>query len=371
MIDGLLRKSVLSVLFFVSLLPEIFAAEPIPVILRVPRAEQHDTLGCNFVEQVCKLSYNLVLSGKIKMWDSPNKDIQITGSTLVEIEKTSKTKFTEPELFFIYENWTKTKEGINTQTVGFMFMNKNPVGEEVSYGFIDFNDIKSSFIQSRIETNADANFDMSFAIYMYKKNFHFNIIQFGGNTITTGGESNDIKMNYIKDLEFNPSVKFPADEERSIVYALENKKTSDDVKTKNSIEILKQVEWYLTSNEELFFNMGGDKITTHIQRGKLRVTKMEVTEVWRKKENEIYNDTKSITFFVNDSALDNVLFDDFIMWGIQVKDKSMYEIFREKDFTYFITKINSQKIARKDSYLYLKALQSFSWRKLTEFVKNY
>ncbi len=343
----------------------------IPVLLRVPRAEQPDTLGANFVEQITALVYEEVIEGRIKLWDSPEKEIQITGNTLTELEKTSQTKFTEQGIIFIYENWQKTKISIVTQTLGFAFLNYDQRGQEVSYGYVDYYDLKETLMRKKINTNANGNYDINYATYLFKKLFNFNIVQFNGKAITTGGESKDIKNDYIGNFEFNRNISLPLVSDRYITYIIDNKKNLDDQKNKNSIEILNQIGLYLSSNEEMFYNLGGDKILNFLKGNKIKVSSIQVEEIWKKTYSEISSDTKSIPIFVNDSALMPVAFDDFINWGIQVNDKSSYEIFKEKYFSFIITLINSQKISRKDSYLYQKGLLTYDWKKLTEFVKYY
>src|SRR4051812_30271796 len=96
-----------SLLFFLSIYNTL--ADFTPVLLRVPKADQSDSLGCNFVEQFTVLVYKEITAGHVKLWDSPAKEIQITGSTLQELERASDTKFIEQEIFFIYENWQKSK----------------------------------------------------------------------------------------------------------------------------------------------------------------------------------------------------------------------------------------------------------------------
>jgi len=213
---------------------------------------------------------------------------------------------------------------------------------------------------------------MSLALFLYKKLFYYNIIQFGGKTVSTGAESNEIKASFIGGNEFNAPIKLPEMQERLITYIIDDKKTSDDPKTLNSISILKHIETYLGFNEEVFFNAGGEKVMNFIgQNRKIRVTRVQVQELWRKRNDEITTETRSIVIYVSDTALNPVSFGDFILWGIFYNDQSMYEVFREKNFTYFITQINAQVIPRKDSYLYYKALINYNWRKLTEYVKNY
>ena len=75
-------------LFILLFFAGIFSASAqTPVLLRVLRSEQSDTLGCNFVEELTRIVYNEIMTGHTKLWDSPAKEIQITGTTLQEIEK--------------------------------------------------------------------------------------------------------------------------------------------------------------------------------------------------------------------------------------------------------------------------------------------
>lgn len=349
----------------------VLVSGAVPVLLRLPRSEQPDTMGCNFVQEVTSLVYGLVINGRVKLWDSPAKEIQITGSTLLNLEKSSQTKFIDQEIIFIYENWEKTKTNILSVPLGFTFLNYNSRNEEVSYGYVDFNDMKEIFMRTKINTNANGYYEISYGTYLYKKLFNYNIVQFNGKAITTGGESKDIKQKFIGKLEFNSSITLPAISERFITFVVDDFKSSSDPKNLNSIELLRKVGVWLSFNEEVFFNLGGDKILNYIQKNSIKVTRIGVNEIWKKSRNEIISETKTITIYVNDSALNPLSFDEFINWGIQINDKSSYEIFKDKDFSFVITDINSQKIARKDSYLYYKGLMTYDWGKLTEFVKYY
>ncbi|MEP7168313.1 MAG: hypothetical protein ABI855_02990 [Bacteroidota bacterium] len=368
----MLKKSLLFLTILIcECILSVFADDIIPVLLRVPKADQHDTLGCNFVEEVTRFVYQEIIAGNVKLWDSPGKEIQITGPTLIELEKSSETKFTEQEIFFIYEKWQKTKLGIITNTIGFTFLNKNVRAEDVSYGFVDFNDLKELFAKNKINTNADGIYSVNFTTYLYKKFFNYNIVQFEGKPITSGGESQNIKSDFIGTLEFNPSVNLTAVPDKNILYLVENNKNSDDQKAQNSHELITKVENYLTVNQEMFYNLGGDKFADYIEKNKIRVSKIEVNEIWKKLSDGIFYLPKTVKIFVNDSALNVISFSEFADFHLEINSKSVLQLFSDRDFTYVITQINSQKIIRKESYLYYKALMTYDWKKLTEFVKYY
>ena len=130
-----------------------------PVLLRATSSEQNDSTGCNFVKEVVRVVYETVISGKAKMWDSPDKEIQIMPASLQQIEKSSETSFLEQDIIFIYEFWTNTNRDLKSTTKGFLFSNKSKTGEEVAYGYVDFAELQEPFMRSRITVNANGNFN--------------------------------------------------------------------------------------------------------------------------------------------------------------------------------------------------------------------
>lgn len=346
-------------------------AQQIPVILRVVSADQHDTLGFNIVQNITSEIYNLIMNQQARLWDGPEKEIHINAASLKQIEKSTNTSFLNQEVIFIYENWEKTKAGVNSQTIGFRFAGKNDKGEEVSYGFVDYADVRNHFMKTRLKVNTNGNYETTFAYALLKKNFVFNLIQFGSRTVTAGGVSREIISDFVGKSSFNPTLSPQDSREKRIDYVIEFSKTAQSAKAIAANQLLSGIETFLQNNEEVFFNLGGDRIINHIKKGKIKVTKIEVTEFWKNFRGQISIETKYLTVFVNDSALQRIDFNDFLMLGIQSGDKSMYETFKEKEFAFTIRNINDAAIPRKDAHLYLKALETYDWSKLTEFVRYY
>ena len=85
------------------------------------RIDQKPSHGCNFVEQVSSVVYKAILERKVKLWDSPQKEIQIMPAALMEIEKNAALTFNELETVFIYEVWEQSRKEITTKTVGIAF----------------------------------------------------------------------------------------------------------------------------------------------------------------------------------------------------------------------------------------------------------
>jgi hypothetical protein len=352
-------------------LPGISVSQEIPVLLMLKRSEQSDTSGCNFVEQLSALVYDEVLANRIKLWDSQKKDIQITGSTLQSIEKASGVNFREQETVFIYEMWDNSKREVITKTIGFSFVQRGNTAEEVSFGYVDFADIKETFMKSRVNTNASGLYSATFTTYMLSKNFAFNIVQFGGKPIRSTGESDDILKSYVGNLSFNQTLLGYYPPDKSVNYIVDHMTEGNDEKSANSKRFIKKIEEYLLQNQEVFFNMGGDRVVSHIQKNKFKVTRIELREIWRKMEGNITYDPRSMVIYVNDTALNEMNGKAIAAFEINLEDKTLVDFLKEKNYNLIITQINSQIIPRKDSFLYYRALMTAEWNKVIQFVVNY
>jgi hypothetical protein len=117
--------------------------------------------------------------------------------------------------------------------------------------------------------------------------------------------------------------------------------------------------------------MGGDRITSHLSRNKLQVTKIEVNEMWRKVGAEILFETKSIKIFVNDSALNEFNARNIDEFEFRFGETDLLGFIRTREFNIIITKINFETIERKDAFLYQKGLMIGDWNKLNRYVLNY
>ena len=363
----------LLLLFFCCFFLEVGFSQT-PVLIRVVRAEQHDTLGCNIVSEITSLVYKQVINGKVKLWDSREKEIQITGTTLVEIERSSKTSFTDQEIIYIYEYWTGSGKSLKSETSGFSFSSKSKTGEEVSFGYVDFRDIQDLIFGTTVKSNANGNFNTTLAYYLNGKNYYYHIIQYGGTVIENITKSEQIKSDLTGGTgHFSntaaSSVEIP---QKIVSWLLDINDNSDSEKYINSRKFENAVQDYLSSNREIYYNLGGDKISTHINvKSKLSITRIQVKEIWKKIDEKIQYDPVSVIIFINDTALTEILYRDMVKMEVSIGVKSWVDFIREKQFFYVIKKINNQEVSHAQSYVYLKALQSYEWGKITEFVKFY
>lgn len=363
-------KRLILILIFVSTVL-VSRSQEIPVLLMLKSSEQVDTSGCNFVQQVTSLVYDEIMANRLKIWDSQRKDIQLTAATIQSIEKSSGVSFTGQETLFFYEIWNNTKKEIITRTIGISFVQKSHTAEEVSFGYVDYSDLNELFMKTRVNTNASGLYSATFTTYMLKKNFAYNIVQFGGNPIRSSGESEDIRKSFISNLNFNETLLGYYPPDKFVSYIIDDLTLGNDEKAVNSKLIIKKVHEFLLQNQEVFFNMGGDRIVSHVQKSRFKVTRIEVNEIWRKVEGNITYDPKSVVIYVNDSALNELNSRTLSGFEVTISDLSLVDFLKKKQFNLIINKINSQNIPKKDSYRYHRALLIAEWNKVIRYVVNY
>lgn len=359
-------------LLLIFVLLTCLADAQIPVILRVTRAEQLDTLGCNFVNELTRITYDALINGKARLWNSPQKEIQIMGSSLQEIERTSGTSFTDQEVVFIYEYWSNQNGELKSATTGFLFANKTRTGEDVEYGYVEFPDLQEYFMRERVMSNANGNFNANLASYIQSKNYNYNFLQFAGKVIDNITDSKKIRDDYIGLLKFNQTA-FSRNEvpQKMVTWTLDYSSESGKEKFVNGNIFLSTIEKFLRSNEEVFFNLGGDQILNHIQKGKWKVIRIEVHELWKKINGEIMYDPTEVTIFINDKPLTAIPYRDMLKYDIKVGELHWLDVIRVKNFNYVIRSINTQNIPRSEAYAYQKALLEADWNKLSVAAGNY
>ena len=146
---------------------------------------------------------------------------------------------------------------------------------------------------------------------------------------------------------------------------------SEDSTTYFSKNFDSAIERYFRDNKEVFFNLGGDKIFDHIEQEKLKVTRVQLNEIWRIIGNELNFDTQGLVVFVNDEPMDEIPFNELRDMEIAVAGHNISDLIDERRFNFIITRINAQEIRNQDSYLYQKALLSGNWDNVIEYVLNF
>ena len=365
-----MKRWIAIVLFFVLSVAKVQAQ--IPVILRVTAAEQADSIGCNFVQELCRITYDAILSGNVKLWNSSNKEFHIIAQSLKEIDASANTSFLNQEVIFIYEMWSNSNKELKSTTSGFLFSNRNSKGEDVEYGYVEYTDLQEFLMRERVVTNANGNFNSNLASFLNSKNYNYQFLQFAGKVINNITDSKKIRDEYIGNLRFNISA-FSLNEvpQKLVVWTLDKSTEAPSEKVNHGNELLTAINEYLKNNQEVFFNLGADKLPNFTQKTKWKVTKIEVNELWKRVGGDILYDPLGLIIYINDTPLSEIPYKDLLKLEIKVNNLLLINYIRLKDFNYVIRKINQQEITRSQSYLYQKALIQSPWNKVSYFVENY
>jgi hypothetical protein len=287
------------------------------------------------------------------------------------LEKNSGSKFVDQKYVWIYEYWNKSKKGISSKCDGFFFFNKDENGKKISYGYVDYKDVEEVFLRTKIEGNSNANYSATFAYAVNRKKYNFDIIQYKGKVVTNLIDSEKIKREFIGSGKFNKGNEGINLPDKLVTFIIRGESSLNDDNAKNARTILSFVQKYLNENREVFFNLGGDRILSHFQARDVKVTQIEITELWVNDRNTVFHQPRSMRIFVNDSALNVMPLSDIEKLEIVINETPLINILKSKRYNFYITKINYQKISRRDSYNYYKALNSYNWNKITEYVKYY
>lgn len=344
----------------------------IPVILRVTAAEQADSTGCNFVRELCRITYDAILTGNVKLWNSSNKEFNIIAQSLKEIDAGAGTSFLNQEVIFIYEMWSNSNKELKSATSGFLFSNRNTKGEDVEYGYVEYSDLEEFLMRERVNTNANGNFNANLASFLNAKNYNYQFLQFAGKVINNLNDSKKIRDEYIDNLRFNISA-FSMNQvpQKLVVWTLDKSTEAASEKVNNGNDLLAAIGEYLKNNQEVFYNLGGDKVSNHTQKVKWKVTKIEVNELWKKVGEELLYDPLGLIIYINDAPLTEIPYKDILKLDVKINEQLLIDFIRAKNFNFVIRKINQQEITRSQAYLYQKALVQSPWNKVSYFVENY
>ncbi|HNQ61134.1 MAG TPA: hypothetical protein PKJ62_02000 [Bacteroidia bacterium] len=338
-----------------------------PVLLFLSKQDQADTLGFNIVDELPNLVYKEIMSGRVSLWDSPNKDLQIKPSSLKSLEESSGDDFSNSKQLFIYELWDLDRKKGDLKTVGFYFSSRTTKGDEISYGFVAFESLDSLFRQTRISSNANGNCELTFDQVLKSHYYFFNVVQVGEKKITNIKEALALK-DEVKIFLSQKTVP-PSSDCKDIVYLVEPIPGDSNTYKENSNNLIQKLQLYLNENKEVFYNLGGDRIKNFIQLQKVTITSIEIQEKWVKFPDKIQNELVSIKIFAENQALDLIAKSDIHILDMLIDFKSLGDFLNEKEFYFRIGKINDQEITEAQSVAYLKGLRSWKWNQLTEFVR--
>jgi hypothetical protein len=346
-----------------------FGYTEVPTLVHLSAKRQHDSIGFNLVRELPRFMYNHIMSGKIKLWDSPKKNKRIYPSALKTIESTTKTKFTRTNNIFFNEIWSSTRRTTKFIIQGFSFINEKE-NEKLNYGYVDMRDAYYYLAAEPIRVNVNGPASLTFLQAIMSRTYHFNLVQFGKKDFKNNpAESFKIKRKAfsegkrIDDLFIIPKTK-------RITYVI--KKDSEHPSNSGNI-LIEGFESFFNTNREEFFNIGGDNYFDYnTYKSALRITRLEVNEIWTKDEKGFINQKiQSVVFYINNRRMNPINIDAINDYHLLFLFKSPQDIIKEKKFKYIIFKLNGNYIAEDESHKYKDALLKYRWKQVIKFVKFY
>lgn len=356
-------------LLIITFATKAFAYTNVPVQILLDKDKQSDTIGFNLVRDLPDLLYKNIMTGRIKIYDSPAQEVALTPQALRTLEVNTNTTFSNTDKIVINQIWSSNKKRSNFQMVGFTLLNKSPNGTPVSYGFVNAREVYQLLNSVLIPVNINGTYRCTYWEAVLSMRYSYTVIQFGKRNFNTHyNELQEVKMNTFFMGKPVENMVYPPNRKKVSYYILPDYTS----KITNSTYLFNGLTQFYKDNLEIYFNSGGDKYSNYLDKNvKVNVTGIKVTEIWLKNGNEKTYVPTEITIFVNNRPLNNFTMDDLTKYNLLFNFRSIEEILRQKEFQFFITDINGIDIPTNDADKYYKALRIYSWSQLTEAVKYY
>lgn len=330
-----------------------------PVIIQLFAAEQPDTMGFNLATALPAFLYEQILSGDVKLYDSPAKEVEISPATLKQIELTNNSRMTFSKSIFIHELWTLKKGRYQFFPMGVTLSDFDLNGKVVSYGYVDFQEAFESLSQNPISCNANGSSGFTHWDAIKSRRYIFRLIQFGKKVLHDKQEA----LRILEETEFKTRITDQLPElapQKQIRFSIDR-----DVQHNGNTDIINRVEKALRNDKQLYDSVMNKPAPNPYSE--MRITSIEVMEEWRK-NGEFFEYTPiSVKLFNHGKPLKEIRFADF-----QSTDFKLFENdVTSKRFELTIIEINKQKIPYGESLKYLNALRAGnSWTQITTYVKN-
>ncbi|TNE79899.1 MAG: hypothetical protein EP332_09075 [Bacteroidetes bacterium] len=343
------------------------AYRDVPALIHLNKAEQYDSSGFNLVSSLTSLLYREISLGKVKLYDGPGKQIQISPEALTQLQSSSGTTFESCPDLFIHEFWSSNRRSTSFEIVGFSFVHKNRIDEKIAYGYVDLSDIQDLLHKSLIPSNANGTWGTSFEDALLSRNYYFHLVQFGNENF----RKDPVNAVKIKQEAFNLEKqirnKITLPQQKRFLYELTRKRYTTDIDLGN--DIITGIEQVLVKNPEIYFNLGGDKLSSFPDTllNIPRITGLLVEEIWVK-EGEARISTIRIKIFTDKGSLDWANVDQFDQAGFMVHYESLFQLFARKPFDYSAQKLNDQDLQDTAGPSFIKALKQAQWSRINEYV---
>ena len=219
------------------------------------------------------------MDGSVRLWESPAKKQQITPEALQLLEKQNDLEFRKSEDLFVYEYWKLYKKDFEFQVLGFSFFSRNQNNVKVNFGYIDALEVQTLLSRVVIPTNINGSTNLSYWHALMSKKYQFNIAKFGNvDLVKNPSLAFDLKNDIFnaKKIKTNCYIITPTKEVEYIVHpGLDS--------NAGSYWLCRAIEVYYNDNRHFYFNETTTPAISYLDiNAKLKVTRLDVSEVWVK-----------------------------------------------------------------------------------------
>jgi hypothetical protein len=336
------------------------------VIIRLTKSGQQPAFEYNTVQQLSAFIAEEIYAGRAKLWSSPNKELQIFPATLKDIEKANDMKLSEIDNLFIYEQWKEEKTKVEIVPIGFLFATRNKRNTDVTFGFVEYEDVKNVMGRSFAEVGIKNSSVTSFDEIIKQNKFVYSILQYGRQAVANNTLSEKIKNDVFnkKTIVYNK----PVVNSRVVSFSIKRQADESIIKAENANLILNSVQGFMQANVEEYLSVGGDLIISHIdsEPNLIIINKMEVTGVWTKNITGIDFKPTGIILFINNTPLQFISIENVNRWNITPGLLTFEQFLINKNYYFNIDKINTKTISATQESSYHKLLEDGDWDKFEE-----
>jgi hypothetical protein len=330
-----------------------------PVIIQLFAAEQPDTMGFNLATALPAFLYEKIISGEVKLYDSPEKSVEITPSTLKQIEQTNNSRMVLSKSIFIHELWTLRKGRFSFFPMGVTISDFDISGKVISYGYIDFQEAFDLLSQTPVHSNANGSDQFSHWDAIKSRRYIYRLIQFGRKVLHDKQEALRILEQTEAATRYTDAL--PQLSERKLIrYTIDR-----DVQHNGNTDIINRIEKALRNDKQLYDS--AMQLTPVDPYSQLRITSIEIVEVWQKNGEFFDYYPMFVKLYNHGKPLKELNFSDYQSTDFRLFANDV----TSKRFELTIIEINKQKIPYGESLRYLNALRSGdSWTQITTHVKK-
>lgn len=336
-----------------------FAYQLKPVIIQLFAAEQPDTMGFNLASALPSFLYEKITSGEVKLYDSPEKSVQITPATLKQIEQTNNSRMVLSKSIFIHELWTLRKGRFSFFPMGVTISDFDISGKVISYGYIDFQEAFEQLSENPVTCNANGSDQFSYWDAIKSRRYVYRLIQFGRKVLHDKQEAIRILEQTEAATRFTDALP-QLSAQKVIRYTIDR-----DVQHNGNTDIINRIEKALRNDQQLY-----DSATQYSPVDpytQLRITSIEVVEIWQKNGEFFEYYPVSVKLYNQGKAMKELKFSEYHSTDFRLFANDV----TSKRFELTIVEINKQKIPYGESLRYLNALRSGdSWTQITTYVKK-